>query len=188
MKSCHLIIIALTLFASCSSNQNISNKQNAEFFPEEITVTRESKKPENFSLGEIWAGRDLDKYVKGGPFVKFATQKEVMEQHKKDDEKLRDFIWQNWTSKVRAYAQADYGGIDSSAAEYIFIEPNRSNEWMVNIKMFGRHTMPEYDKVYTESPTAYKVERVDGEPQKGEWAIVLKDKNDSIIKKIPEYK
>jgi len=45
--------------------------------------------------------------------------------------KARDFLWQHWREKRRAYLIIEFMGIDSVDNAHIFIEPDAGGEWHV---------------------------------------------------------
>lgn len=48
-----------------------------------------------------------------------------------DYQKLREIIWQCWNEKTLCYLRITNQGVDAGSKEYIFVEPNKKNQWTV---------------------------------------------------------
>ena len=48
-----------------------------------------------------------------------------------DIPKVRDFIWQHWENKQRAYIRITFDSVDAVSTSHIFIEPDQNGKWHV---------------------------------------------------------
>jgi hypothetical protein len=48
-----------------------------------------------------------------------------------DENRIRDFVWQQWTTKKRGYVIANYFYIDAGWTHHIFIEPDNNGIWCI---------------------------------------------------------
>jgi hypothetical protein len=104
-----------------------------------------------------------------------------------DEKKLRDFIWEKWTEKKRAYVRVTYDGVDASSTSHIFIEPDEKGEWSVAWRIVRFHMISELNNQITDVAKIVKVERVENKPEKGEWALIFKNRSGAIMEKIPDF-
>ena len=103
-----------------------------------------------------------------------------------DETKIRNFIRQHWLSKRRGYIRASYAGIDTSNTEHIFIEPDKSGNWTirwrsVNASAFSR------DGELIDIAKIVSVERAENKPSAGEWALVFKNAEGTIVWMLPYF-
>ena len=45
--------------------------------------------------------------------------------------RLRDFVWEHWQSKKRAYIRISFDTVDAVSTSHLFIEPDRDGQWHV---------------------------------------------------------
>jgi hypothetical protein len=53
--------------------------------------------------------------------------------------KLRDFVWEHWQTKKRAYIRISFDTVDAVSTSHLFIEPDRDGQWQVAWRI-ARHT------------------------------------------------
>jgi hypothetical protein len=53
--------------------------------------------------------------------------------------KLRDFVWEHWQTKKRAYIRISFDSVDAVSTSHLFIEPDRDGQWHVAWRI-ARHT------------------------------------------------
>ncbi len=52
--------------------------------------------------------------------------------------KLRDFVWEHWQSKKRAYIRISFDSVDAVSTSHLFIEPDSDGQWHV-VWRIARH-------------------------------------------------
>src|SRR5262245_49664371 len=134
-----LVGTALLLFFACACTTNRETTQSgSNYFPEDITETRESKKSDEFKPVSVAESRELNKYIKSPAFQVGG----IIKTETTDDKRaVCDFIWQNWTAKKYAFASIRFQGIDAWSTFYFFIEENKAGRWVVNTKILRNHSM-----------------------------------------------
>jgi hypothetical protein len=196
-----IILLSAIVFAvSCTEAQQkpeikekvVLEEIKEKISPKDVSKTTETKtdiisQNDELTAENIIQNRDLSEYIDGGHFTKGGLISKKNSCFDCDEKKVRDFIWKNWTEKKRAYIRITYNGIDAWSTSHIFIEPNENGEWRVAWRIARRHTIPEYNDLITDVPTIFTIERVDNKPEKGEWALVFKDKTGNIIETLPDF-
>lgn len=119
----------------------------------------------------LWQNRLISDYLNGGS----VDCGNIGFFYKCDFSKLRQFIWDNWNKKNRAYFSWGFCGIDYCYTEHFFIEPNKNNQWL--IVSYNPHSQKKPIKKLSE---AHIVEWAE---DKDEKIIVLKDKSGKIVEK-----
>ncbi|HRH44204.1 MAG TPA: hypothetical protein PKY82_21405 [Pyrinomonadaceae bacterium] len=71
--------------------------------------------------------RTIKDYFDGGSF----RCGNITRKGECDYQKLREIIWQCWNEKTLCYLRITHQGVDSGSKEYIFVEPNKKNQWTV---------------------------------------------------------
>lgn len=77
------------------------------------------------------AGRDLSDYAFGGHVVCHEALSRAASRCQPAYRKARDFIWNRWREKKRAYIIVMITSPDAGADVHIFIEPDEANLWRV---------------------------------------------------------
>lgn len=141
-----LFTLALGL-ASISFFNNLSEKwnevsvklpQTESESPIYVQLKKPEKIPENsvrFNPDIITQYRDLSLYDFGGRNGYCDYQNAPANRNcKKFRSKVRDYIWQHWRDKKRAYIILEYSGIDSQSDAHVFIEPGKNGQWHIDWK------------------------------------------------------
>jgi hypothetical protein len=135
----------------------------------------------------ITQSRDLSQYEQGGYFDcrGFRLKSEVGDKCNEDE--VRNFIWQNWMNKKRAYVRVTYNSVDATSTSHIFIEPNGKGEWRVAWRIVRWHAIPELNNLIHDILGIVAVEQIKDKPEKGKWGLIFKDKSGKTLQKIPYF-
>ena len=76
-------------------------------------------------------GRDLSNYDQGGRFGCGIVGKSEFGACLDSIARARNFLWEHWTQKRRAYAIVELGSVDAVSDSHIFIEPDETGAWHV---------------------------------------------------------
>jgi hypothetical protein len=187
-----IVCLSAILFTFSYSGQEKQTEKKTNQLTD-IKETQETKteviKEKNGELNtrDITQNRDMTQYEQGGHIICGGLISKENSDNKCDEIKVRDFIWGNWNKKKRSYITITYNGIDAVSTSHIFIEPNDQDEWRLAWRIVRLHTMPEYSNLITDMPTIFNIERVENKPEKGQWALVFKNKEGNILEKIPDF-
>src|SRR5215204_4047705 len=115
-------------------------------------------KPKKSEIDEIIKrGRDLPSYAFVGSFSNCLGFRRMM-HYKCEVEKrsAREFLWKSWQNKKLAYLTYNFDGVDMSAEYHIFVEPDESGLW--HVQMIGeRWEMPPNKGIFIEDVRRIKL-------------------------------
>jgi hypothetical protein len=177
-------LFVLSIFASAAFGQ----KKRTEI--EETKNTKAEvvwKDKGELSTKDITQRRDMTQYDDGGYFDCRDWIAKDASRGVCDEKKIRDYIWQYWMEKKRGYVRVTYDSVDAKSTSHIFIEPDEKGEWSVAWRIVRFHAIPQLNNQITDVAKIVKVERVEDKPEKGEWALVFKNRIGSIMEKIPDF-
>lgn len=136
---------------------------------------------------DIAQNRDLSLYADGGYFDCRAWTSEEYPRGVCDEDKARDFLWSKWNHKQRGYVRITYNSVDAHSTSHIFVEPDENGVWGVAWRIARWHAIPALNNKVDDINGLAAVERVEGKPSKGRWAIVFKNKDGEVIQRIPYF-
>jgi hypothetical protein len=173
LKIATFTILILTTFVCLIFAQEMKTKNK---FSEEKGI--------GLTTTDITQKRDMSLYIKGGHFDcrDFAEKDELSLDC--DSKKARDFIWENWTKKKRAYLTISADSIDSTSTLHIFIEPNKKGNWTIAGRIARFHAISKPPYYIDDLAEVVSVTRVENESMKDEWSLVYKDKSEKVVKAI----
>lgn len=118
--------------------------------------------------------RDIRQYYDGGAFRcgGFSPKNQC------DYEKLRKIIWQCWSEKTLCYSTISWNGVDAGGIEYIFIEPNKKNQWLIIRRSRNWHAVLKVSNKLQNLPLIYSV---DWSEKDGKKILLLKDNLGAVI-------
>lgn len=127
---------------------------------------------------EIFQARDMTLYDLGKAFSNCAVPSSKYNKCKKEKIKAREFIWNHWKAKKRAYIAYEWTGADTGGDIHIFIEPDDKGRWFFALRSTGdlrfmleiRETKAHLIKYKRATENAHWLE-------KGEWYLSLLDEN-----------
>jgi hypothetical protein len=155
-----LFPLIVIIFFSSAFGQNLKSKV---FSPDNVNIST-----------SIFQKREITKYLDGGAFrCGFSSLKGEC-----DYEKIRKVIWQCWSEKTLCYLTIRLSGIDAGLDQYIFIEPNKNNRWLVVRREENYHAMRQYRKPIHNLPTVYSLE---WRKDKDEQVLVFKNRLGKVI-------
>lgn len=129
----------------------------------------------------ILGSRDLSLYVQGGHFnCDFYVDKSGS-QINRNEKRARNFVWNNWREKNRAYLRLTYSSDDATSTSHIFVEPDEEGKWQVIWRIVRDSN--EIDDV----PKVVSIEKVEDKPEKKQWALILRDKEGDIMQTLPHF-
>jgi hypothetical protein len=131
--------------------------------------------------------REMSKYYNGGYFDCRDGPVWVESRGTCDENKIRDFIWQHWTKRQRAYIRVTYNSVDAIGTSHIFIEPNKQGKWTVHWRIVRSSALPGSHDEITDVEKIVYVERVEDKPKMGEWALVFKNRFGTAIETMPDF-
>jgi hypothetical protein len=131
--------------------------------PAKVIYTKEKY----YTTEDIIQHRDLSLYESAGPydggyFPMFHN--EDPQQAIDLQATAREFVWQHWKEKKRAYLIITFHSVDATSTTHLFIEPDDLGVWSISRRIVRHHG--EIDDL----PKTFSVQRIN-----------LKDKNNSKI-------
>lgn len=139
------------------------------------------------SIKDVTQKRDMTQYADGGYFDCRGWVSKDAFRGICDEKKIRDFLWQHWTEKKRAYVRVTYDSVDAKSTSHIFVEPNENGEWSVAWRIVRFHAIPQLNNQITDVAKIVSVERVENKPKKGDWVLVFKNKIGDIMERMPDF-
>lgn len=79
----------------------------------------------------ITESRDISLYDKAGHFDCRVYFERDFRRAEKAQSRARNFVWQHWQEKRRAYLSITYNSVDAVSTSHIFIEPDEQGTWHV---------------------------------------------------------
>lgn len=127
---------------------------------------------------EIIQNRDLSLYDKGGEFSDCYYSLGEERKCNANKAKARNFIWEYWQSKKRAYIVITFSSCDWSNNAHIFIEPDENDKWhIVWIWEIANSSTANLDEIDIFSVTHKSIAKDNYEHQFGKYALSFLDKN-----------
>lgn len=105
-----------------------------------IVVTENPPFYKTFTQADLIENRDLSLYDSHSAFSNCFNQGfdgSEFRKCQKELPKTRDFIFQHWKEKKRAYIVYEWTGVDCSGDVHIFIEPDNDGEWHIILRSAG---------------------------------------------------
>jgi hypothetical protein len=188
-----ICLSAILLCLSCASfgQKKQIKKETVQKSESETVKTTEAEvvgdANSELSTKDIAQNRDLSAYRQGGFFDCREWFSKNEARGDCDENKLRDFIWQSWTSKTRGYVRVTYNSVDAVSTSHIFIEPDEKGQWRVAWRIVRRHVIPELNNRIDDILGITAVEQISDKPKKGDRALIFKNKSGAIIQKMPYF-
>jgi hypothetical protein len=187
--SAKIVCLSIILFnLSCSiveHKKQIEEKSIRQLETEEVKETKaEFILSENGELTtkDLTQNRNMSLYAQGGYFDCRGWEPKDELGGECSEKKLKDFIWNCWTSKKRGYVRISYLSVEGViSTSHIFIEPSEEGNW----KVFWRIVRSE--GLIHDVPELASVERIENKPEKGEWALAFKDKSGKVLERVPDF-
>lgn len=186
----HLALLVLTVLCSITFAQK---------YPNETAKTRTSKtkvfvNPNGeLTIKQITQNRKIAHYDYGGSIdctrlwlKNFKFTFNTRPKGLCDENEARNFIWEHWVSKQRGYLRIRYSGIDTSNTEHIFIEPDKNGNWAIRWRSVNASAITRGGEV-ADFAKIVSVQRTENKPSSGEWALVFKNAEGTIIWSLPYF-
>lgn len=190
MKQARLLPILLLIFLfSCIGFGQNGRNESAKTITRRANVFLNSKGEQ--VIRNITQERMISRYDDGGYFkcnlllLGIKTRDESNNICRQD--KVRDFIWEHWTTRRPGYVRITYIGVDTATTSHIFIEPDHKGAWAVFWRIVYASALPGSHGEITDTAKIATVEKVLDKPNKGEWALAFKDAFGTTVRKMPNF-
>ena len=166
------------LFTSCFSTfaQNRQTKNDSLKIKKVEIIFGENGEA---TIKDITQKRNMTQYEQGGNFD-CRTYIFNGKRGECDKNKFRDFIWQNWFEKKRAYVRVTENSPDVGGTFHYFIEPDKNGEWSIIRRLVRWHALPPGIREIVDFPKVFSVEQIKDKTNKENWTLVFKDKAGKI--------
>lgn len=132
----------------------------------------------SFTQADLIENRDLSLYDSHPAFSNCFNQgfdDSEFRKCQKELPKTRDFIFQHWKEKKRAYIVYEWTGVDCAGDIHIFIEPDNNGEWHIILRSAGDFRYQNLEETIGFS-LKYKRATVDDYPlEKGTLYLSVRD-------------
>src|SRR5262245_18736229 len=132
-------------------------------------------------------GRNLAHYAQTTPFdCGYCPTFHNLDNPKPEQVKAaaREFLWNHWRLKSRAYAKLTYHTVDAGATTHVFIEPDAQGRWRAVVRMI-RNSGEVIDRGSAVDISWSQPAKTDSCPYMGSGTrprvLVLRDEHGSII-------